>query len=142
MSGYQNASPVGRGNVGFKILHSLLLLVVGVLAVQHFGQRLGIGLLIIHNLMVPEGNLGHVAGVFPVFVPIREFQVRNFLDTFDNAVHHLGIIVVVALQHRDAGMFTLVMVQHPHAETGQGGGKGGDPEGQGLQRRISPRFII
>ena len=142
VTGHQDAAPAGVGYVCFKILHCLLLLMIGITTLLYTGQGEGIRLLIILNLMVPQGDLCHLPGIFPVHFACLFVQRRHLADARCSALHHFLVIAVVALQDGDAGVFLLVMGLDPQAETGQRGGKRRDAEGQGLQRSVAPRFIV
>ena len=142
MTGHQDTSPVGTGYVCFKILHSLLLGFVGVYLVLNFCKGQGICLLIIHYLIVPECNLGYFPGIFPDFVSVFFLHGGHLLHTGGHAGNYLVVVVVVTLQDGNARMRLLVMVLYPFAKTGQRGGEGGNPEGQGLQGSVTPRLVI
>ena len=94
-------------------MHCLVFGFVGVLTCLNFLKCKRICLLIVYNLIVPEGYLSNLTGIFPVCLALDLVKVCDFLDALRNAVYHLFIIGFIPVKDGDTGMFLLVMGFHP-----------------------------
>ena len=123
-------------------MHCLIFGFVGVLTCLNFLKCKRICLLIVYNLIVPEGYLSNLTGIFPVCLALGLVKVCDFLDTCRYAVHYLLIVCFIPVEDGDTGMLLLVMGFHPESKARKVCGEGGNPEGEGLQRGVTPGFII
>ena len=101
-----------------------------------------VGLLIINNIVFPEGNSRHLSGVVHVCLSFFFCQSGDLLDPACDILDYILVVGIVPRDHGYARMVLRTMLLHPQSEPCQSSGGSRHLECKALQRGIAPRLVI